>query len=198
MALTPSQISHISLWVQLVLEISETILTSSQLLITGSTRTESTTNIKPTFVELRYTCSAHCIMQVLPTLADSMLWPSLEDWMDGLDTIEILISKSTFPKFLPERSCKLFGMELQSLSEDWQLKKSTNNKTNTPNLHFWTLWVKFALPQQVILKFWCALLSVLIWDVFQSLTLVPTTVGSAFVTAQSTINTEEFVKVLPC
>ena len=137
MALTPFQINHISLWVQQDLEISEIILISNQLSTTGLTKIEYITNIKLTLEELRSTCSVRSIMQVSPILVGSMPSPSSEDSMVGPDTIEIPIYKSIFQKFLQERSCRSCGTELQSLSEDWQLKKSINKKISIPKRHFW-------------------------------------------------------------
>jgi len=118
MELTPYQINHISLLPQQDQEISEIILTSNQHLTTGLTKIEYITNIKLTLEELKSTCSLHFIMQVSPILVDSMPSPSSEDSMVGLDMIEILTFKSIFLKSLQERSCKSYGTELQSLSED--------------------------------------------------------------------------------
>ena len=67
---------------------------------------------------------------------------------------------------------------------------------NIPKALFWIQSVKYVLPLQEILKFWCALQSVLIWDVSLFLIWELTTDGSVSVTDQYMINTEEYVKVL--
>ena len=118
--------------------------------------------------------------------------------MAGQDTTETLISKLTYPKFLQEKYCKLFGMVLQFSSEDSHLKKFIRKQINIHRLHFWTKSVKFVSTLLVIPRCWCVLLCALTWVAYQFLISDPIMVGCAFAMDQSMISSEELDRVLPC
>ncbi len=103
---------------------------SSQRSTTGSTKTEYTTNNKPTSEELKFIHWVPSITLVCWTSPDCTPLGQLEEWTDGPDTIETPTWKSTSHHCLQPKSSRLSGTEPQSLSEDWPLKKS-NKKTNT-------------------------------------------------------------------
>lgn len=103
---------------------------SSPPSITGSTKTEYTMNNKPISEELNFTPSPLSTMPVCLTSQDSTPLEPLEEWTDGPDTTEILTWKSTSLNYLPLKSFKSSGTELQSLSED-SLNKKLNKNTST-------------------------------------------------------------------
>lgn len=109
------------------LEISVIISISNPLLITGSIKIEFIMNIKAILEELNSILSLLYIMPVCSTLPDSMPSLPLVEWMDGPDMIETLIWKSIFLNFHLLKSSKSFGMELQSLLEDWLNNKLSKN-----------------------------------------------------------------------
>ena len=116
---------------------SAIISISSLPLITGSTKTEYTTNMRPKSEELNSTLWVPFTMLVCWTLPDFMPLPQSADWQDGLDTIGTLTWKSIFPNYPLLKLFRLSGMELQCLSEDWLQNKLSKN-TSTQWRRFWT------------------------------------------------------------
>lgn len=107
---------------------------SSQPLITGSMKTEYTTNNKLISEELNFIPSQPYIMPVCSTLQDSTLSEPLVEWTDGPDMIEILTWKSIFQNYLQQKSSKSFGTVLQSSLEDLLNKKSSKKTSIQPKL----------------------------------------------------------------
>jgi hypothetical protein len=91
---------------------------SSPPSITGSNKTESTTNTKPISEEPNSTPSVQSTMPVCSISLDSTPSPPSEEWLDGPDTTEILTWKSTFQSCHLRKSFRSSGTEHQSLSED--------------------------------------------------------------------------------
>ena len=116
-SITQSLINKTFLWPQPGLATSEITSISRPPLTTGSIKIDFTTSTKPTSEGHRYTCSVLLTMLASPIWPVSTLSQSSVDLMDGLDMIETPILKSTFPKFLPEKSFRLSGTELPSSSE---------------------------------------------------------------------------------
>lgn len=96
---------------------------SSPPSITGSMKTEYTTNIKLISEELNFTLSQLFIMLVCSTSQDSTLLEPLVDWTDGPDMTEILIWKSTSQNYLQQKLSKSSGTVPQSSLEDLPNKK---------------------------------------------------------------------------
>lgn len=160
-------------------------------------KTEFITNIKPIFVELKFTFSTPLSMLAFWTLGGytpSVLSVGL---MDGLDTIEILTWKSIFLNYLQDKLFKLFGMELQSLLEDSQPHKSIKKTMNTLQKLFLIKVKKLFWVLQEILTCSCVQLSAPTWVAFQFHIWEHTMDGFVSVTGQCTINLVELDKVLP-
>lgn len=123
-------------------------------------------------------------MLVCSTLPDSTpLLPS-EDWPDGPDTTETLTWKSIFQNSHLPKSSKSSGTELQSLSEDSLLNKSSKN-TSTHSKLFWTKVLKSSSLLQVKQPCWSAQQSVPIWVAFPFLIWVTIMDTFAFAMVQS-------------
>ena len=156
---------------------------SSHPLTTGSIKTESITNTKLKSKEPNCILSVLSIMQVCSTSPDSMPLQPLADWLDGPGMTGTLTWKWIFQIYLLEKSFKLSGTELQSLSEDSQLNKSSKN-TSTHLKQFSIRVLKSFLPQPVRLQSWCSLLYAHIWVAFPFLIWVTIMDTFAFVTVR--------------
>lgn len=164
--------------------------------ITGSTKTEYTTNIKLKLKELNFTLSQLSIMPVCSTSLDFTLLVQSVEWTDGPDTTEILIWKSTSQNYHQQKSSKSFGMVPQSSLEDLPNKK-LNKKTSIQLKPFSIKAQKSFWLQLEEAAFWSVQQSAPIWVVFQFHIWVTITDGSAFATVQFMTNSVESDKVQP-
>lgn len=117
--------------------------------------------------------------------------------MDGLDMIEILICKQIFRSCHLEKYYRLFGMVLQSLLEDLQLKKSIRKIINILLKRFLIKEKKLFSVLLETHKCQYAQQFVHIWVASLSHIWVHIMDGSAFATVQSMTNLAEFDKDLP-